>query len=519
MKLLPPRAALTAHQARARSPGQAGGPGFEPGPQGSKGPRAAVTPPPSKSAREVRARGDTTMRTVSAPTVVIIAAGEGTRMRSALPKVLHPLCGRPLILWPVLAAQAAGAETVVVVDNPRRRLEDRLPDGVLTVVQEQPRGTGDAVAAAGAHIGATGTVVVINGDVPLITPEAIGALVDAHEAAGAQGTVATMELEDPSGYGRIVRDKNGDVAKVVETKRTEDATPEELAIREVNTGVYAFDGGSLLAALADLQPDNAQQELYLPDVVPRLIAAGKKVHAHVVTDSTITLGVNDRVELARVTRLAQQRIHERHQRNGVTIVNPESTLIDADVQIGRDTTVEPNSCLKGGTQIGEDCAVGPCTTLIDTTLGDGVSVPHSYLVQATVEDFGTIGPFAYLRPDAHLHPNAKAGAFVEIKNSTIGKGTKVPHLSYIGDADIGENTNIGAGNITANYDGRTKHRTRIGSNVRTSVDTAFVAPVEVGDGAYPGAGSVITEDVPGNALGIARARQTNIADYAERRKP
>src|SRR4051812_37647036 len=458
------------------------------------------------------------MRAVPAPTVVILAAGEGTRMRSALPKVLHPLCGRPLILWPVLAAQAAGAETVVVVDNPGRRLEDRLPEGVVTAIQEQPRGTGHAVAAAGAHIGATETVVVINGDVPLITPEAIQDLVHAHEEAGAQGTVATMELEDPGGYGRIVRDKQGDVAKVVETKNAEDATPEELAIREVNTGVYAFDGGSLLAALADLQPDNAQQELYLPDVLPKLIAAGKKVHAHVVTDSNLMLQVNNRVELAQVMKVAQQRIHERHQRNGVTIVNPDATLIDVDVQIGRDTTVEPASFLRGDTQVGEDCAIGPCTTLIDATLGDGVSVPHSYVVQATVEDFGTIGPFAYLRPDAHLHPNAKAGAFVEIKNSTIGKATKVPHLSYIGDTDVGENTNIGAGNITANYDGRTKHRTTIGSNVRTSVDTMFVAPVQVGDGAYTGAGSVITEDVPAKALGIARARQTNIADYAERRK-
>jgi bifunctional UDP-N-acetylglucosamine pyrophosphorylase/glucosamine-1-phosphate N-acetyltransferase len=315
-----------------------------------------------------------------------------------------------------------------------------------------------------------------------------------------------------------VRDKDGNVDRVVETKAEGDATPEQLAIREVNTGVYAFGGKALKAALDELEPDNAQGELYLPDVLPALKARGLAVHAHVVTDSTLTLGVNDRVELARVQQLAQRRINERHMRAGVTIVQPESTRIDADVTIGRDTVVEPYTSLKGGTRIGEDCAVGPCTTLIDTTLGDGVSVPHSYLIGAHVEDNGTIGPFAYLRPDAHLHPNAKAGAFVEIKNSEIGRGTKVPHLSYIGDADIGENTNIGASNITANYDGRTgaKHRTKIGSNVRTSVDTAFVAPVEVGDGAYTGAGSVITEDIPANALAIARARQKNIADYANR---
>jgi bifunctional UDP-N-acetylglucosamine pyrophosphorylase/glucosamine-1-phosphate N-acetyltransferase len=457
------------------------------------------------------------MRAVSAPTVVIIAAGEGTRMRSALPKVLHPLCGRPVILWSVLAAQEAGAAKVVVVDNPKRKLEDRLPDGVEVAIQHEPNGTGDAVASAGSHIDATSTVVVINGDVPLITPEAIKRLVEAHEESGAHGTVATMELEDPSGYGRVVRDENGDVERVVETKGEGDATPEQLAIREVNTGVYAFDGGSLLAALADIEPDNAQGELYLPDVLPKLREAGKVVHGHVVTDPTITLGVNDRVDLARVRALAQARIHERHQLAGVTIVDPGSTQIDADVEIGRDTVVEPSSSLKGATKVGEDCAIGPLTTLIDATLGDGVSVPHSYVVQATVEDFGTIGPFAYLRPDAHLHPGAKAGAFVEIKNSTIGAGSKVPHLSYIGDADIGEKTNIGAGNITANYDGSKKHRTTIGSNVRTSVDTAFVAPVEVGDNAYTGAGSVITEDVPPGALGIARSRQKNITDYAERR--
>jgi bifunctional UDP-N-acetylglucosamine pyrophosphorylase/glucosamine-1-phosphate N-acetyltransferase len=459
------------------------------------------------------------MRAVPAPTVVIIAAGEGTRMRSALPKVLHPICGRPLILWPVLAAQEAGAGKVVVVDNPKRRLEDRLPEGVILAVQEEPKGTGDAVASAGSHIEAGETVVVLAGDVPLISADALKELVKAHEESGAAATMATMELDEPGQYGRVVRDKHGNVERVVEVKAEGDATPEQLEIREVNTGVYAFDGASLLAALGQIDSDNAQGELYLPDVLPKLLEAGKTVHAHLVTDPTLTLGVNDRVDLAHVRKLAQRQIHDRHARKGVTIVDPDSTGIDADVTIGRDTVVEPSTFLRGNTTIGEDCALGPLTTIIDSELGDGVSVPHSYLVQAKVDDHGTIGPFAYLRPDAHLHPNAKAGAFVEIKNSTIGKGTKVPHLSYIGDADVGENTNIGAGNITANYDGRNKHRTTIGDNVRTSVDTAFVAPVEVGDGAYTGAGSVITEDVPANALGIARARQKNIADYAERRKP
>jgi bifunctional UDP-N-acetylglucosamine pyrophosphorylase/glucosamine-1-phosphate N-acetyltransferase len=457
-------------------------------------------------------------RAVSAPTVVIIAAGEGTRMRSSLPKVLHPLCGRPLIAWPVAAALAAGAGKVVVVDNPRRRLEDYLPEGVEVAIQERPLGTGDAVAAAGSLIDATGTVVVVNGDVPLITPEVLKALVEEHEAAGAAATVATMELDDPSGYGRILRDREGNIERVVETKAEGDASEAELAIREVNAGIYAFGGADLLGALDGLEPANAQGELYLPDVLPRLIAAGKLVRAHAGVDPAVMLQVNNRVELASVTAIAQAQIHERHQRGGVTIVNPSATTIDASVAIGEDTVIEPGSTLKGATVIGAECAIGPHSTLIDATLGDGVSVVHSYLVQATVEDHGTIGPFAYLRPDAHLHANAKAGAFVEIKNSTIGRGTKVPHLSYIGDADIGENTNIGASNITANYDGKHKHRTKIGANVRTSVDTAFVAPVEVGDGALTGAGSVITDDVPPGALGIARARQKNIEGFADRSK-
>jgi bifunctional UDP-N-acetylglucosamine pyrophosphorylase/glucosamine-1-phosphate N-acetyltransferase len=456
------------------------------------------------------------MQAVSAPTVVIIAAGEGTRMRSSLPKVLHPLCGRPLIAWPVDAAQRAGAGKVVVVDNPKRRLEDHLPEGVEVAIQAQPRGTGDAVAAAREYL--EGTVVVMNGDVPLITAEILAGVVEAHERAGAVATITTMELDDPSGYGRIVRDRHGEVERVVETKADGDATDAERAIREVNVGIYAFDGAGLVAALAELEPANAQGELYLPDVIPNLLAKGQRVLGHPIADPASMLQVNNRVELARVTAAAQRQIHERHQLNGVTIVNPAATTIDADVRIGPDTVIEAGTTLKGATTIGGEAVIGPNSTLIDATIGDGVSVVHSYLVAATVEDHGTIGPFAYLRPDAHLHPNAKAGAFVEIKNSTIGRGTKVPHLSYIGDADIGENTNIGASNITANYDGVRKHRTKIGANVRTSVDTAFVAPVEVGDGAYTGAGSVITEDVPPGALGIARARQRNVEGYADRRK-
>lgn len=454
---------------------------------------------------------------MAAPTVVILAAGAGTRMRSQTPKVLHPLCGRPLILWPVRAALEAGAAKVVVVDNPRRALDGVLPDGVEVAVQAEPRGTGDAVRAAAAHIDPDAPVVILMGDVPLIAAETIAALVEAHGDAAA--TVATMELDDPADYGRVLRDPaDGTVQGIVETKAAGDATPEQLSIREVNTGVYVFEGAALLAALERIEPANAQGEYYLPDTLPLFRAEGREVRAHLVEDFALTLGVNDRVDLARIRALAQQRIHDTHARAGVTIVDPSSTLIDAGVTIGQDTIVEPASFLRGETHVGERCTVGPLSTLIDSQLGDEVTVPHSYLVQARVGTRASVGPFAYLRPGAELHERAKAGTFVEIKNSVIGEGTKVPHLSYVGDADVGPGTNIGAGNITANYDGVSKHRTTIGAGVRTSVDTMFVAPVTVGDGAYTGAGSTITEDIPAGALGIARARQTNVERYADRRK-
>jgi bifunctional UDP-N-acetylglucosamine pyrophosphorylase/glucosamine-1-phosphate N-acetyltransferase len=451
-----------------------------------------------------------------APTVVILAAGEGTRMRSALPKVLHPICGRPMILWPVLAARAAGAERVIVVDNPRRRLAAHLPDDLEVAIQAVSRGTGDAVAAAAGLIDAAAPVLVINGDMPLITGEAIAGIVAAHTEAGTVATLASMELEDPTGYGRVIRGADGGVERVAETKAAGDATEHELAIREVNAGLYVFDGGALLAALAELDTGNAQGELYLPDVLPVLLTAGGSVQAHLFADPDLALGVNDRVDLAQVTRLAQARIHRSHQRAGVTIVDPASTLIDAGVSVGADTTIEPSTFLRGATRIGAGCTIGPLSTVIDSVLADRVGVRHSYVDGATAADGVTIGPFAYLRPGAVLHENAKAGTFVEIKNSTVGAGSKVPHLAYVGDTDIGERSNLGAGTITANYDGRRKHRTTIGDRVRVSVDTALVAPVTVGDDAYTAAGSVITEDVPPGALGVARERQVNIEGYAER---
>ena len=456
---------------------------------------------------------------MNAPTVVIMAAGQGTRMRSRTPKVLHDLCGLPMIAWPVAAAREAGAGKVVVVGAPDRALEGQLPEGVELAVQPEANGTGGAVLAAAEHLEGEGSVLVLTGDAPLVTAEVLRELIAAHEHSDAAATVATTVLDDPTGYGRVVRGSGGEVERVVETKTAGDATVEELAIREVNAGIYAFEAGLLLDALGRVGTDNGQGEIYLPGALAVLGADGRRVLAHRIDDPTLLLGVNDRVELARVRALAQQRIIEAHQRAGVTVVDPGSTLIDATVELGTDTVIEPSSFLRGATRVGAGCRIGPLTTLIDARLGDGVTVPHSY-VQGPLEvrDGATVGPFAYLRPGTLLRERAKAGTFVEIKNSDIGEGTKVPHLSYLGDADVGPGSNLGAATITANYDGRAKHRTTIGANVHTGVDTTLVAPVTLGDEAYTGAGSVITKDVPPEALGIARERQTNVEGYAERRQ-
>ena len=452
------------------------------------------------------------------PVVVILAAGEGTRMRSATPKLLHPLCGRPMIAWPVAAARDAGAGKVVVVDGPDRKLRGSLDQDVKFALQAAPLGTADAVKAAASEITPESTVIVLSGDVPLITARTIHALAAAHERARAAATMATMVLADPSGYGRVVRGADGGVERVVETKAPGDATELELQIREVNTGIYAFTGGPLLTALEEVRPDNAQRELYLPDVLPILRARGLAVAAHEIADPSETVGINDRVALAAVRTLAQRRIHERHMLAGVTIVDPGSTVIDADVELGQDAVIAPFTSVLGTTGAAAGAQIGPLSTLIDACVGEGASVVHSYVAGAEIGARVSVGPFAYLRPGTILREGSKAGTFVELKNSDIGSGAKVPHLSYIGDATIGERTNIGAGTITANYDGKHKNRTEIGAGAFVSVDTMFVAPVRVGDGAYTGAGSVITDDIPPGALGVARARQRNVEDYADRRR-
>jgi bifunctional UDP-N-acetylglucosamine pyrophosphorylase/glucosamine-1-phosphate N-acetyltransferase len=455
-----------------------------------------------------------------APTVLIMAAGEGTRMRSSVPKVLHPVCGRPMIAWPVLAAREAGAERVAVIVSPDRDLSPALPDGTETVVQEVSDGTGGALRAALDVVRDSETVVVMPGDHPLVSGESLTALLEAHGGDGADGaaaTVMTVELDDPASYGRIVRDDKGDVERIVETKHPESVPAEVLAIREISTSTFAFASEPLVSALERLSNDNDAGEYYLGDVLPLLRADGLRVAAFATPDPAANLGVNHRADLAVAAAEARRRILERHMLAGVTIADPAATWIDADVEIGPDTVIEPGSTLRSATRVGARCVVGPHTTLIDSTLGEGVTVPHSYLADCDVADGCAIGPFAHLRPGATLAAGAKAGAFTEIKNAEIGEGAKVPHLSYVGDAEVGDDANLGAGTITANYDGFVKNRTKIGQGARIGVNNSLVAPVSIGDDAYTGAGAVIREDVPPGDLAVSEHDQRNIEGYAQRK--
>jgi len=450
------------------------------------------------------------------PTILIMAAGHGTRMRSTLPKVLHPVCGRPMIQWVIEAARRAGAGRIICVTRPGEGVAERLPDGVEAAEQTSGEGTGSAVLAARDGITPDTTVVVLSGDHPLISSALIASLVDRHEREHAAATLLTTDKIDPAGYGRIVRAADDSVERIVETKHPETVPEDELRIREVNVGTYAFSAAELFGALDSVSETGGER--YLTGVFPLIVQRGGRLVAAMTEDVLSSLGVNTRADLMEVGRHLNRQLIEQHAVNGVSFASPDTTTLEADVEIGRDTVIGPGVTIHAGTRIGEGCEIGPHTTLVGARLGDGVWVAHSYLVDCDVENGARIGPFAYLRPGTVIREGAKIGTFVEVKNSDIGRGTKVPHLSYLGDADVGEETNIGASNVTANYDGRKKHRTKIGKRVKTSVDTTFVAPVSVGDDAYTGAGSVITDDVPDGALGIARARQENIEGYAQRKE-
>jgi bifunctional UDP-N-acetylglucosamine pyrophosphorylase/glucosamine-1-phosphate N-acetyltransferase len=438
-------------------------------------------------------------------------------MRSSTPKMLHPVCGRPMVAWPIVAAREAGAGRVAAIISPGRDLSAGLPEGVETVIQPQADGTGGAIRAALPLIEEAETVLVLSGDVPLISKETIAGLLQAHESSQAAATMLTIELDDPAAYGRVVRDGAGNVERVVEAKAAGDADASQLAIREINAGTYVFDAAPLTAALQGLSNDNAQGEYYLPDVFPALREAGHSVAAHLADDLAVTMGVNNRLDLAAVEAEGRRRLLEAHMLAGVTVVDPASTWIDAGVEIAADARIEPGTTLRGATRIAEGAVIGPLSTLIDSSVGAGSQILHSYLVECDVRAGCSVGPFAYLRPGAVLEDSAKAGTFVEIKNSQVGEGTKVPHLSYVGDTDVGPGSNLGAGTITANYDGFRKNRTVIGRNVRIGVDTMLIAPVEVGDSAYTGAGAVIKDDVPEGALAVSENAQRNIDGYAARK--
>jgi bifunctional UDP-N-acetylglucosamine pyrophosphorylase/glucosamine-1-phosphate N-acetyltransferase len=451
-------------------------------------------------------------------TALIMAAGQGTRMKSALPKVMHPVCGRPMIAWPVIAARAAGISRIAVIVSPGSDFSATLPGDVETVVQAESDGTGGAVRAALEVVRQSERVLVLSGDVPLVSTEVISSLLDDHQATGAAATVMTAVLEDPGAYGRVVRGSSGEIEKIVEVKAAGDATADELEIKEINSGIYCFQGAKLARALGEIGNDNAQGEYYLPDVLPALSGRGLRVGAHIADDPAVNLGVNNRADLATVEAEARRRIIHGHMMNGVTIVDPQSTWIDADVTIGNDTRIEPGTSLRGATEVGTGALIGPHSTITDSGIGSRSQVVHSMLTLCEVLDDCLVGPFSYLRPGARLEDGSKAGTFVELKNSTLGPGAKVPHLSYVGDAEIGEGANLGAGTITANYDGTRKHRTVVGPGARIGVDTMLVAPVSVGEGAYTGAGAVIREDVPARALAVSRGDQRNMYEYVERRK-
>jgi bifunctional UDP-N-acetylglucosamine pyrophosphorylase/glucosamine-1-phosphate N-acetyltransferase len=446
-------------------------------------------------------------------TVLIMAAGHGTRMHSHLPKVLHQVCGKPMVQWVADAARAAGAERVLCVVRPGEGVAELLPDGIEPVEQHEGEGTAAAVLAARGTI-ESGSLVILSGDQPLVTAEQIAGLRAAHHTEGAAATLLTTDQLDPAGYGRIVRDSEGRFKEIVETKRTEGLPSAVLAIREVNLGTYAFDAAELFTALDEVGLTDG--ELYLTGALPALLGRGRVVTTYATDDPAIALGVNDRAGLMQVEESAQRRILEGHARAGVTFLQPATTRVETNVTIGADTTIGPGVSLLGATRVGEGCEIGPHSTLQDASVGAAATVRQAFVIEAEIGPAAIIGPFTYLRPGTIVGEGAKVGAFVEVKNSNIGAGAKVPHLSYIGDTDVGEKANLGASTITANYDGREKHRTKIGKSAKTGVHTSLVAPVDVGDRSYTGAGSVITGDIPEGALGIARERQKNVEGYADR---
>ncbi|MED1785580.1 bifunctional UDP-N-acetylglucosamine diphosphorylase/glucosamine-1-phosphate N-acetyltransferase GlmU [Brevibacillus fortis] len=446
---------------------------------------------------------------------VVLAAGQGTRMKSKLYKVLHPVCGKPMVQHVVdTMASMQVQDIVVVVGHGADTVRAKLGEDVTYALQEEQLGTAHAVSQAAPFLqDKEGTTFLLYGDVPLLSATTLSALLTYHEEQQAAATVLTALLPDATGYGRIVRNEAGEVLRIVEHK---DATEAERAIREINTGIYCYDNRKLWKALAEVKNDNAQGEYYVTDVVSILRDAGEKVVGYEAVDPEETMGVNDRVQLSEAEAYMKKRIMTGHMRNGVTIIDPASTYIEADVKIEADTVIHPGSFLRGQTTVGADCVIGPQADLTNVDAASGVTISYSVMVDSSVESESSVGPFAYVRPGTQIGSNAKIGDFVELKNAKIGDGTKVPHLSYVGDAEIGDGVNIGCGTITVNYDGAVKHKTTVKDGAFIGCNSNLVAPVTVGQNAYVAAGSTINQDVPDNALAIARERQVNKIDYANK---
>ena len=441
---------------------------------------------------------------------VVMAAGQGTRMKSALPKVLHEIAGRPLIGWVLEALAGIKVDhTVVVVGHGAEAVRRVLPAGCKAALQREQHGTGHATQIGLRALDRScDTVIVLSGDTPLLERALLKSLVGSHRRAGRAATLVSAVLDDPARYGRVIRDGAG--VRVVEAR---DASATELAVQEINAGLYVFDRAKLERALRRVGRDNAQGEVYLPDALPLLVGP---VGVFVSPNPDVVLGVNSHTELAACSAIIQGRLRERLMVAGVAMPDPQSVYLDADVTVGADTVLHPGTHLQGATRIAGRCQIGPNVVADNCTIGADTTALFAHMSDSVIGASCQIGPFAYLRPGVTVEDGGKIGTYVEVKNSRVGKRAKVPHLSYIGDADIGDGTNIGAGNITANYDGFRKHRTTIGAGVKTGSDCVFVAPVSIGDKAMTAAGSILTHDVPAGALGIARARQENLEGFTKR---
>lgn len=446
---------------------------------------------------------------------IVLAAGQGKRMKSKQYKVLHPVCGKPMVGHVLDTVKQANSEKIiVVVGHGAEKVQAYLGDDAQFVKQEQQLGTGHAVLQAKDLLAQEdGTTIVICGDTPLVKSSTIEQMITLHEQSGAAATILTASFADPTGYGRIIRNEQGIVERIVEQK---DCSAAEAAVQEINTGTYCFENKKLFEALSRVTNENAQGEYYLTDVIGLFRAAGEVVQGYCTNDLAEAIGVNDRVALAEAEQLMRARINRQHLINGVTLIDPASTYIEAGVTIGADTIIYPGTVLKGKTAIGEDCIIGPQSEISNSTLHNGVTVKQSVLDQAEVGDESSIGPFAYLRPGSIVGKHCKIGDFVELKNAKLDDGSKVSHLSYVGDAEVGKDVNIGCGAITVNYDGFNKSKTIIGDHAFIGSNVNLIAPVKVGEGAYVVAGSTVTKDVPSGDLAIARQRQENKPGYAEK---